>query len=78
MPPNIQDLIENFPTITGEPKTAHTIDDRGNLEVKTDLSLRFHGPDGIGFRGQLQEHRADKDSGILKIELSNKPESDAA
>ncbi len=77
MPLDVQDIIENFPTITGEPKTVHTIDDHGNLEVKIDLSLRFHGPDGMGYRGQLQEHRADKDTGILKIELANSSESES-
>jgi hypothetical protein len=78
MPRNVQDIIETFPTITGEPKTTHTIDDDGNLEVKADLSLRFHGPEGIAFRGQLQEHRADGDSGILKIELAGSSESEAS
>lgn len=77
LPLNIADLIDNFPTITGEPTTTHTIDDDGNLEVKTDLSLHFYGPGAMRFRGQLQEHRADKESGILKFELANESEPEA-
>lgn len=69
LPNTLEQITDAPPIIKGEPQTAVTTNEKGELEAKVDLSLRFDGPPGVRFVGGVHEHCADQESGISKIEL---------
>jgi len=65
---SLEEIVASPLSVRGNPETAISTNDIGELEAKVDLGMRFSGPVGVNFAVTEIEHWVDQDSGISKVE----------